>query len=73
MSYQFSLSDCLLFNMSVAQFMEECMKVAFRMFLPPYGFQARVGALYLLHGLYFTQPCLPTVKVSSAVTVSVSD
>ncbi|XP_076439443.1 uncharacterized protein LOC143279135 isoform X2 [Babylonia areolata] len=45
------------------EFMEECLKVAVRMFLPPYGFQARVGALYLLYGLYLTQPCLPKVKI----------
>ncbi|KAL8615805.1 hypothetical protein ACOMHN_048513 [Nucella lapillus] len=45
------------------EFMEECMKVAVKMLLPPYGFQARVGALYLLYGLYLTQPCLPKVKI----------
>ncbi|KAL8615808.1 hypothetical protein ACOMHN_048516 [Nucella lapillus] len=50
-------------NVHGFQFMEECMKVAVKMFLPPYGFQARVGALYLLYGLYLTQPCLPKVKI----------
>lgn len=32
-------------------------------FLPPYSFQIRVGALYLLYGLYNAQLCRPKQKV----------
>ncbi|XP_025094340.1 snRNA-activating protein complex subunit 1-like isoform X2 [Pomacea canaliculata] len=47
----------------VKEFVEEAMKIAVHMFLAPYGFQARVGALYLLYGLYYTQPCVPRVQI----------
>ncbi|NWI90772.1 SNPC1 protein, partial [Pitta sordida] len=36
-------------------------------FLPPYAFQIRVGALYLLYGLYNTQLCKPKQKIRIAL------
>ncbi|NXD34388.1 SNPC1 protein, partial [Copsychus sechellarum] len=35
--------------------------------LPPYSFQIRVGALYLLYGLYNTQLCQPKQKIRIAL------
>ncbi|MCJ8743696.1 hypothetical protein PDJAM_G00097030 [Pangasius djambal] len=32
-------------------------------FLPPYSFQIRVGALYMLYSLYFSQPTWPKEKI----------
>uniref|UniRef100_A0A8C3V6H4 Small nuclear RNA activating complex polypeptide 1 n=2 Tax=Catharus ustulatus TaxID=91951 RepID=A0A8C3V6H4_CATUS len=36
-------------------------------FLPPYSFQIRVGALYLLYGLYNAQLCRPKQKIRIAL------
>ncbi|NXK61301.1 SNPC1 protein, partial [Sylvietta virens] len=36
-------------------------------FLPPYSFQIRVGALYLLYGLYNAQLCQPKQKIRIAL------
>ncbi|MBN3307725.1 SNPC1 protein, partial [Amia calva] len=36
-------------------------------FLPPYSFQIRVGGLYLLYGLYYSQRCQPRQKVRLAL------
>ncbi|KAL5007299.1 hypothetical protein ScPMuIL_016105 [Solemya velum] len=51
----------------VREFMEECIQIAKQFFLPPSSFQTRVGALYLLYGLYMTQPCLVRVKIRVTV------
>ncbi|XP_062858584.1 snRNA-activating protein complex subunit 1a [Trichomycterus rosablanca] len=37
--------------------------VVYDYFLPPYSFQIRVGALYMIYGLYYTQPVWPREKV----------
>lgn len=42
---------------------KKTLEVAQQYFLPPYTFQIRVGALYLLYGLYNTQLCQPKQKV----------
>lgn len=43
---------------------KKTLELAQQYFLPPYAFQIRVGALYLLYGLYNTQLCQPKQKVS---------
>lgn len=43
---------------------------AYDYFLPPYNFQIRVGALYMLYGLYFTQPVWPKEKVLQSTSSS---
>ena len=45
-------------NLEKNTFTKEALTLAWRYFLPPYTFQIRVGALYLLYGLYNTQLCL---------------
>ncbi|XP_070566445.1 snRNA-activating protein complex subunit 1-like isoform X2 [Ptychodera flava] len=45
-------------------FLEDTFQVAVTYFLPPYGFQVRVGALYLLYAFYFTQPHLPRIRIT---------
>ncbi|NXS10110.1 SNPC1 protein, partial [Neodrepanis coruscans] len=42
---------------------KKTLELAQQYFLPPYAFQIRVGALYLLYGLYNTQLCQPKQKV----------
>lgn len=42
---------------------KKTLELAQQYFLPPYAFQIRVGALYLLYGLYSTQLCQPKQKV----------
>ncbi|XP_077180031.1 snRNA-activating protein complex subunit 1 [Paroedura picta] len=49
------------------KFTKECMALAWPYFLPPYAFQIRVGALYLLYGLYNTQLCQPKQKIRVAL------
>ncbi|KAM4690622.1 snRNA-activating protein complex subunit 1 isoform 3-T3 [Rhinophrynus dorsalis] len=46
------------------KFTREAFSVATLYFLPPYTFQIRVGALYLLYGLYNTQLCQPKQKLT---------
>ncbi|XP_067411244.1 snRNA-activating protein complex subunit 1 isoform X2 [Emydura macquarii macquarii] len=46
------------------KFTQKALDLAWRYFLPPYTFQIRVGALYLLYGLYSTQLCQPKQKLS---------
>ncbi|NXC96695.1 SNPC1 protein, partial [Certhia familiaris] len=41
--------------------------VAQQYFFPPYSFQIRVGALYLLYGLYNAQLCQPKQKIRIAL------
>ncbi|KAK2104307.1 Small nuclear RNA activating complex, polypeptide 1, 43kDa [Saguinus oedipus] len=48
-------------------FTKEALALAWRYFLPPYTFQIRVGALYLLYGLYNTQLCQPKQKIRVAL------
>lgn len=43
---------------------KKTLELAQQYFLPPYAFQIRVGALYLLYGLYNTQLCQPKIKVT---------
>uniref|UniRef100_UPI00358F74FC snRNA-activating protein complex subunit 1 isoform X2 n=1 Tax=Myxine glutinosa TaxID=7769 RepID=UPI00358F74FC len=49
-------------------FTEELLHVASRFLLPSYNFQVRVGALYLLYGLYSTQLCNPPRKIRIALS-----
>ncbi|XP_053330794.1 snRNA-activating protein complex subunit 1 [Spea bombifrons] len=44
-------------------FTGEAFSIACLYFLPPYTFQIRVGALYLLYGLYSTQLCEPKRQI----------
>lgn len=48
-------------------FTKEALALAWRYFLPPHTFQIRVGALYLLYGLYNTQLCQPKQKIRVAL------
>ena len=45
------------------QFTEDLLNIAVELWMPPANFQARVGALYLLYGLYFKQHSEPKCKV----------
>ncbi|XP_075782483.1 snRNA-activating protein complex subunit 1 [Pelodiscus sinensis] len=49
------------------KFTQKALDLALRYFLPPYSFQIRVGALYLLYGLYSTQLCKPKQKIRIAL------
>ncbi|XP_059229323.1 snRNA-activating protein complex subunit 1 isoform X2 [Mustela nigripes] len=51
-------------NLEKNKFTKEAIALAWQYFLPPYTFQIRVGALYLLYGLYNTQLCQPKQKLS---------
>nr|XP_028596284.1 snRNA-activating protein complex subunit 1 isoform X1 [Podarcis muralis] len=44
------------------KFTKEALALVWPYFFPPYTFQIRVGALYLLYGLYNTQLCQPKQK-----------
>ncbi|XP_074725107.1 snRNA-activating protein complex subunit 1 isoform X1 [Strix uralensis] len=46
---------------------KKTLELAQQYFLPPYAFQIRVGALYLLYGLYSTQVCQPKQKIRIAL------
>ncbi|XP_063255629.1 snRNA-activating protein complex subunit 1 isoform X2 [Prinia subflava] len=46
---------------------KETLGLAQQYFLPPYSFQIRVGALYLLYGLYNAQLCQPKQKIRIAL------
>uniref|UniRef100_A0A8C6QJH6 Small nuclear RNA activating complex, polypeptide 1 n=1 Tax=Nannospalax galili TaxID=1026970 RepID=A0A8C6QJH6_NANGA len=54
-------------NLKKNMFTKEALTLAWRYFLPPYTFQIRVGALYLLYGLYNTQLCQPKQKIRVAL------
>ncbi|XP_067649324.1 snRNA-activating protein complex subunit 1-like isoform X2 [Haliotis asinina] len=45
------------------EFYEEVNHIALSFHLLPYDFQVRTGGLYILYGLYFTQPCIPKIPV----------
>ncbi|KAK3108890.1 hypothetical protein FSP39_018062 [Pinctada imbricata] len=45
------------------EFTEDCLHIALQYYLPPYNFQVRVGGLYLLYGLYMTQPLVVKAKI----------
>lgn len=47
----------------VQDFVDECFTIAKKFYLPPYSFQIRVGGLYILYGLYFTQPVIRKRKI----------
>ncbi|KAJ8009219.1 hypothetical protein DPEC_G00086620 [Dallia pectoralis] len=49
------------------EFCQLTLTTTFNYFLPPYSFQIRVGALYLLYGLYYTQLALPKAKIRIAL------
>ncbi|XP_063003739.1 snRNA-activating protein complex subunit 1 [Elgaria multicarinata webbii] len=49
------------------KFTKEALALVWSYFLPPYTFQIRVGALYLLYGLYNTQLCQPKEKIRVAL------
>ncbi|XP_070787715.1 snRNA-activating protein complex subunit 1 [Pituophis catenifer annectens] len=49
------------------KFTTEALALVWPYFLPPYTFQIRVGALYLLYGLYNTQLCQPKQKIRVAL------
>ncbi|PKU41139.1 snrna-activating protein complex subunit hypothetical protein [Limosa lapponica baueri] len=46
---------------------KKTLELAQQYFLPPYAFQIRVGALYLLYGLYSAQLCQPKQKIRIAL------
>ncbi|XP_071948274.1 snRNA-activating protein complex subunit 1-like [Antedon mediterranea] len=48
-------------------FTEEAFQVATTFLMSPYTFQVRIGALYLLYGLYFTQIQDPKIKIRIAL------
>ncbi|XP_054571982.1 snRNA-activating protein complex subunit 1 isoform X2 [Eptesicus fuscus] len=54
-------------NLEKNTFTKEALALAWQYFLPPYAFQIRVGALYLLYGLYNTQLCQPKQKIRVAL------
>lgn len=54
-------------NLESNRFSKEALSVVCPYFLPPYTFQIRVGALYLLYGLYNTQLCEPKQKIRIAL------
>ncbi|XP_022379301.1 snRNA-activating protein complex subunit 1 [Enhydra lutris kenyoni] len=54
-------------NLEKNKFTKEALALAWQYFLPPYTFQIRVGALYLLYGLYNTQLCQPKQKIRVAL------
>ncbi|XP_045144103.1 snRNA-activating protein complex subunit 1 [Echinops telfairi] len=54
-------------NLEKNTFTKEALALGWRFFLPPYTFQIRVGALYLLYGLYNTQLCQPKQKIRVAL------
>ncbi|KAJ7345279.1 hypothetical protein JRQ81_001229 [Phrynocephalus forsythii] len=49
------------------KFTKEALALLWPYFLPPYTFQIRVGALYLLYGFYNTQLCQPKQKIRVAL------
>ncbi|XP_054826175.1 snRNA-activating protein complex subunit 1 [Eublepharis macularius] len=49
------------------KFTKEALELVWPYFLPPYTFQIRVGALYLLYGLYNVQLCQPKQKIRVAL------
>lgn len=49
------------------RFTRETFTVISAYFLPPYTFQIRVGAMYMLYGLYNTQLCQPKQKIRLAL------
>ncbi|XP_062433035.1 snRNA-activating protein complex subunit 1 isoform X2 [Rhea pennata] len=49
------------------KFTKKALELVQQYFLPPYTFQIRVGALYLLYGLYSTQLCQPKQKIRIAL------
>nr|XP_060610140.1 snRNA-activating protein complex subunit 1 isoform X2 [Anolis sagrei ordinatus] len=49
------------------KFTKEALALVWTFFLPPYTFQIRVGALYILYGLYNTQLCQPKQKIRIAL------
>ncbi|KAL1791418.1 snRNA-activating protein complex subunit 1 [Sigmodon hispidus] len=54
-------------NLQKNMFTKEALALAWRYFLPPYTFQIRVGALYLLYSLYNMQLCQPKQKIRVAL------
>ncbi|XP_063803770.1 snRNA-activating protein complex subunit 1 [Pseudophryne corroboree] len=54
-------------NLESNRFTKEAFSVVSAYFLPPYTFQIRVGALYLMYGLYNTQLCQPKQKIRIAL------
>ncbi|NXS90374.1 SNPC1 protein, partial [Erpornis zantholeuca] len=46
---------------------KKTLELAQQYFFPPYSFQIRVGALYLLYGLYYAQLCQPKQKIRIAL------
>lgn len=47
----------------VQDFVDECFKIALKFCLPPHNFQIRVGGLYILYGIYCTQPTVKRRKI----------
>ncbi|KAG8449367.1 hypothetical protein GDO86_016134 [Hymenochirus boettgeri] len=54
-------------NLEQCKFAREAFSIACKYFLPPYTFQIRVGALYVLYGLYNTQLGQPKQKIRIAL------
>lgn len=56
-----SFGICRLGN--IKRFSRTALATAMKYFLPPYNFQIRVGALYLMYGFYHTQLAVPKVQI----------
>ncbi|XP_018417945.1 PREDICTED: snRNA-activating protein complex subunit 1, partial [Nanorana parkeri] len=54
-------------NLESNRFAREAFSVVSPYFLPPYTFQIRVGALYVMYGLYNAQLCEPKQKIRIAL------
>ncbi|XP_069495031.1 snRNA-activating protein complex subunit 1 [Ambystoma mexicanum] len=54
-------------NLEKNKFTREALATASQFFFPPFTFQIRVGALYLLYGLFNTQLCQPKQKIRIAL------
>lgn len=54
-------------KLELNKFTREALATASQYFYPPYTFQIRVGALYLLYSLYNTQVCEPKQKIRIAL------
>ncbi|XP_001511006.2 snRNA-activating protein complex subunit 1 isoform X2 [Ornithorhynchus anatinus] len=54
-------------HLEMSNFTREAFALSWRYFLPPFTFQIRVGALYLLYGLFFSQRCQPKQQIRIAL------
>ncbi|XP_074505150.1 snRNA-activating protein complex subunit 1-like [Sebastes fasciatus] len=67
---EMSFSDVFIGIISEGEMKRFCrvaLATAVKFFLPPYSYQIRVGALYLMYGLYYTQLATPPVQIRFAM------